>query len=198
VTQQTGGIISRAAPLPRTWIDDALPIGRALVGVLFVAYSAYSTIILFAADIQPIAGAGATLTPGLLADRYWCGIVLAIFLFIVEIVTAEHNQAIYGAALVPDTIYTGRQMYSGLLVLLVAYGAIGGSVLGAITVWGWLMSIGRSPRLAFVGLLLGGLIGYGIMLLPGAAPIMAGVFAGADGYLIARFGEVLLFGKRRR
>lgn len=195
MTQQ--GIVTRAAPLPRSWIDDVLPFARAVIGILFVAFSAYSTVFLFAEDIRPMVGTGAALTPGILPDRYWCGIGLAVFLFVVEVITAEHNPAIYGAALVPDTIYTARQMRVGLLALLTAYGGIGGAVLGAITVWGWLMVEGRGKWIAFAGGVIGGLIGYGIMLLPYAS-IAAWVFAGANGYLIARFGEVLLFGKRRR
>lgn len=197
--QQTKAISDRAAPLPRGWIDDSLPVARALIGAGFVAFSSYATVTLFGGDIQPIVGDGTSV--GIMADRYWLGLLAALFFFVGEIMTAERAPAIYGAILIPDTFYTARQMQGGLLALLVAYGAGGGGLLTGLTVWGWLLAEGKRGRWALIGGVLSGLTVWGIMgvITPPEwlLPSLAWAFAGADGYLIARFGETLLFGKRR-
>lgn len=196
---QSTSLSDRAAPLPRGWIDDSLPIARALIGAGFVAFSSYATVTLFGSDIQPIVGEGVSV--GIMADRHWLGLLAALLFFFGEIMTAERAPAIYGAILIPDTYYTARQMQAGLLALLIAYGATGGGLLAGVTVWGWLLAEGKQGRRALIGGIGAGLTVWGIM---GAItppdwllPVLAWAFAGADGYLIARFGEALLFGKRR-
>jgi hypothetical protein len=186
-------------PLPRDWIDDVLPVARALIGATFVAFSSYATVTLFGNDIRPIVGD--VLTIGGMLDRYWLGVALALALFVGEIITAEHAPAIYGAILIPDTYYTARQMIGGIERFLAAYGAIGGGILAALTVWGLLLAEGRSGRWALLGGIVGGLCAWGIMgalATPWMSTGAAWVFAGLDGYLIARFGETLLFGRRRK
>lgn len=196
---QRQSITDRAAPLPRGWIDDSLPIARALIGAGFVAFSSYATVTLFGGDIQPIVGD--VVRVGIMADRYWLGLLAALAFFVGEIMTAERAPAIYGAILIPDTLYTARQMQAGLLALLLAYGGTGAGLLAGLTVWGLLLAEGKPGRWALAAGVCAGLTVWGIM---GAItppewllPILAWVFAGLDGYLIARFGETLLFGGRR-
>src|ERR1051325_5717253 len=132
-TTQKPSLSSRAAPLPRDWIDDSLPVARALVGAGFVAFSSYATVTLFGNDILPIIGA--TRRIGMMDDRFWLGLLAALLLFVGEIMTAERAPAIYGAILIPDTRYTARQMQAGLLALLIAYGAVGAGPLAGVTIW---------------------------------------------------------------
>lgn len=196
---QSTPLSERAAPLPRGWIDDSLPVARALIGAGFVAFSSYATVTLFGNDIQPIVGKGVSV--GMMADRHWLGLLAALLFFIGEIMTAERAPAIYGAILIPDTYYTARQMQVGMLALLIAYGAVGAGLLTGLTIWGVLLAEGKSGRLALgigigVGLTVWGIMGA-IIIPDWLLPVLAWAFAGADGYLIARFGETLLFGKRR-
>lgn len=188
------------APLPRGWIDDALPFFRALLGAAFVAFSSYATVILFAGDIQPVLGDAQSI--GIMADRYWAGLALALAFFIGEIVTAEHAPAIYGVILLPDTFYTARQMQAGALALLLAYGAVGAGVCAAVSVWGLLLAEGKGGRWALLGAGAAGLTGWGIMRAIDAPAWLwigqAWTFAFLNGYLVARFGETLLFGRRRK
>lgn len=188
------------APLPRGWIDDALPIFRALLGAAFVAFSSYATVVLFAGDIHPMTGDAVSI--GIMADRYWAGLLLALAFFIGEIITAEHAPSVYGVILLPDTFYTARQMRPGVLAFLLAYGAVGAALCAAVSVWGLLLSEGKGGRWALLGAGVAGLTWWGIM---GAVDVpawlwlaQAWVFAFLNGYLVARFGETLLFGRRRQ
>lgn len=202
-SQETRSTADRVAslppPLPRGWIDDSLPIARALIGAGFVAFSSYATVALFGGDVQPILGAMRRI--GLMDDRYWFGLLVALFLFIGQIMTAERAPAIYGALLIPDTYYTARQMQPGVLALLLAYGATGAGLLAGLTAWGVLMAEGKGGRWALIVGMFLGLTLWGIMnalaLPEWVLPYLAWLLAGIDGYLIARFGEILLFGKRR-
>lgn len=197
--QEEASPVRKVAPLPRDWIDDVLPVARALIGAAFVAFSSYATVTLFGNDIRPIVGDAFTF--GGMLDRYWLGVVLALALFVGEIITAEHAPAIYGAILIPDTYYTARQMVAGITALLASYGSVGAGILAAVTVWGLLLAEGRSGRWALIGGIGGGLLAWGIMGAIATPWMFVGaswVFAGLDGYLIARFGETLLFGRRRK
>ncbi len=188
-----------AAPLPRGWIDDALPVARTMFGAAFVAFSGWATIRLFAMDIQPLIGDAQTI--GIMLDRYWLGLLLALSLFIGQVMTAESAPSIYGAILIPDTWYTARQMYPGLVIFLAAYGGVGCGILAGVTVWGLLMAEGKQGRMAaIVGVAAGLTLWFIIESVTEPAwvrVVLAWVFAGVNGYLVARFGELLLFGRRR-
>lgn len=192
------------APIPRTWLDLTMPFFRAFIGACFVAFSSYATVFLVAADIQPLVRDQISL--GLLADRYWLGIGLALGFFLGELYTAERWERAYIAILIPDTIFTARQMWPGLalaarllatdvislgLVLLL----IGGGVLLVAYGGGW----------SFARWLTGWLITGTIVLLVGsfaaldiAQLLLSCSMALYCGYIVARFGESLLFGKRRK
>lgn len=105
-------------PLPRSWIDTTLPGARVLFGLLFVVYSAVSTIILFAEDIRRLTGDRAGF---IIPDRFWFGIGLAALIFLGELYTSERYPRVYALFLVPDTLYSARLMQPWLLTLFVAY-----------------------------------------------------------------------------
>lgn len=191
------------APLPRTMIDAAGPVVRGGVGALFVAFSSYATVFLFASDVQPILGDRMTL--GAWPDRYWAGVLLALAFFLGEVFSSERYPRLYRAILVPDTIYTARQLYLGLhaglrvLVtdqasLLLVLALIAGGVL--LVAYG----AGFSLRLWFAAIVLSGGVAYLTFLLADLATaqiMLAGLLALYIGYIVARFGEALLFGRRR-
>jgi hypothetical protein len=112
---------------------------------------------------------------------------------------------VYRALLIPDTMYTGRQLFPGVyasfnvliqtpvglaivgalavgVVVLIAYAGewpIGGAVLGCV---------------AASLIVAGALFGWSIA---GAWFVLACLIVTYAGFIIARFGEVLLFGRRR-
>jgi len=151
----------RDAPLPRTWIDDALPWLRATLGAAFVAFSANSTVFIGAADLQWLFSSTQQVTIGGVPDAFWYSSLLALIFFVGEVVTAERYPRVYQLFLIPDTLYTARGMHGGVAPALGVLLGLGppGMVLGWVLAW----------------------------------PICLGV-----GYLVARWGEDLLFGKRRR
>jgi len=194
---------SRLAPVPREWLDLTMPAFRALVGAAFVIFSSYATVTLVARDLSPILGDRAGI--GLFADRYWVGIGLALGFFLGEVYTAERWPAAYQAILVPDTIYTGRQLYAGLALavavlaqspidLLIVGGlAAAGAALVAYGV-GWSLFKWIIAGAALVGLV----FALGVFWsLAAARTTLAVLMALYTGGIVARFGEVLLFGKRR-
>lgn len=192
------------APLPRTWLDATMPLFRGVVGAAFVAFSSYATVFLFATDIFPIVGERTQIGP--FPDRYWYGILLAIGFFVGEIYTSERWPRAYRAILIPDTIYTARQMYAGFsaalnvlaydvgqlwsilgllagVVLLLAYGA-GWSVKGWLGAW-------------LLASIVVGFVGWGFSL-DDARLLLAILLSLYCGYIVARFGEAFLFGRRRK
>lgn len=191
------------APLPRTWLDATMPIVRAIVGAAFVAFSSYATVFLFAADVEPIFHDRTTIGP--FADRYWYGVLLAAFFFLGEIYMAERHPRGYRAILIPDTIYTARQMYGGFAAVLgvLALDLSGLAFTLAIAVVGAaLIAYGAGWLLRWwllIWLAAGGIIWFvgWAWSLEYARLMFAFLSAGYCGYIVARFGEVFLFGRRR-
>ncbi len=192
------------APIPRHWLDLTMPFFRALIGAAFVAFSSYATVFLVATDIQPLMKEQMSI--GLFADRYWFGIGLALTFFLGELYTAERWPRGYVAILIPDTIYTARQMWPGMAMaarlltvdvasLLLVLALIGGFVLLIAYGGGW----------SFARWLAGWLVVSAAILLIGsfvaldiAQLLLSCSTALYCGYIVARFGESLLFGKRRK
>lgn len=192
------------APLPRTWLDTTMPLLRAVVGAAFVAFSSYATVFLFAEDIYSIVGERMQVAP--FQDRYWYGIILAIGFFVGEIYTSERWTRAYRAVLVPDTIYTARQMYPGFLAaftvlivdmpsLVLTVALIGGGVVLVSYGAGWPLRL-WIPTWAVAGNVVW-FVGWAWSL-PNARLLLAILLALYCGYIVARFGEVFLFGKRRK
>jgi len=156
---------AREAPIPRTLIDELAPWLRAILGIMFIAYSANSTIFRGADDLMWLFESTAQITIGAFADAYWYSSLFALVLFVGEVVCSERYKRSYWIFLVPDAFYTSRGMWAGLTKAM--------------------------------GLLIGGMIG------DGATAVILGIIVGTiiaavAGYYIAKWGEVLLFGKRRQ
>lgn len=184
-------------------IDATGPFMRGGVGAAFVAFSSYATVFLFAQDITPIVGARVSFA--VFQDRYWFGIILALGFFLGEIFAAERYPRLYRAILIPDTIYTARQLYDGFhaalkvladtqtnllfilglaagIVLLVAYGA-------GFPLKLWIVAAGVGCAIIYCTAI--------AWMLEIAVFVLACLLAIYFGYIVARFGEALLFGKRR-
>lgn len=155
----------REAPISRGLIDELLPWLRALLGIIFIAYSANSTIFMGAADLLWLFESTKDVTIGSFPDAYWYSSFVALLLFVGEVATGERFKRTYWLFLIPDAFYTGRGMWAGLTKAM------------TILAGGW---VGDGPVANVAGLISG--------------TILAGVL----GYYVAKWGEVLLFGKRRQ
>jgi hypothetical protein len=153
---------TREAPIPRGLVDDALPLLRALLGIVFVAVSAISTILLGSADLKYFIDN--TTTIGYFPDRFWYASLFALILFLGEVATAERSRVVYAVFLIPDVFYTVRGMWAGM--------ARGFTV----------MVGGAQPSDTdrFTGSAIGLIVSVVV------------------GYTIAKYGEILLFGRRRK
>lgn len=155
----------REAPLARGIIDELLPWLRALLGILFVGYSANSTIFIGADDLRWLFESTKQTTIGYFPDAYWYSAFVAVLLFVGEVACGERYRRTYWLFLIPDAFYTARGMFAGLSK---AFGIL-------LTSW-----IDDQAVAGVVGVIL-------------AVPA-----AGVIGYFVAKWGEVLLFGKRRK
>lgn len=207
-TEHTRQARDPLAPLPRTMLDATAPIVRAVFGAAFVAYSSYATIFLFAQDTAPlfIDAAGHEPMLGALPIRFWCGILLALGFFLGELYTAERYPRAYRAILTPDTIYTARQLFTSFRLALVVLAPDQTSlylIIGLLAAGQLLIAYGATWPLQFWFLACGLCVG-GLLLIIAVWGIDTGRVALAIvealnvGYIVARFGEVFLFGKRRR
>lgn len=154
----------REAPISRSLIDELAPWLRALLGIIFIAYSANSTIFTGASDLMWLFEPTKQITIGSFADAYWYSSFVALILFVGEVVCGERFKRTYWLFLIPDAFYTGRGMWSGLVKAM------------TILAGAWVKD---GPVAVVVGFILGTAV------------------AATLGYLIAKWGEVLLFGKRR-
>jgi hypothetical protein len=190
------------APVPREWLDVTMPGFRGLLGAAFVVFSSYATVFLVASDLAFL---GDRESIGLFPDRYWCGVAAALAFFLGEVYTSERWPKVYRAILVPDTVYTARQLYPGLMagltvlvkqpldLVIVAGLAAGVALLIAYasdwSIWGHiLLLLGASALLG------GALLGWSLAVAVFVLACMISLYIGG---IVARFGEVFLFGKRR-
>ena len=185
-----------AAPLPRDWTNSALPIVRAFIGAVFVAYSAQATVFLVASDLQGALANSVSLA--LFADRYWLGIAAALLFFIGQILTAEKAPAIWWCLLVPDAFYTARDLQPRFEALVAA------APIGALVVLagaaGLAFAANRWGARWYVAAIALAAASVGWLVAQVSPPTVyaAWCFAALHGYLIARLGETLLFGLRSR
>lgn len=156
---------AREAPIPRTLIDELAPWLRAVLGIMFIAYSANSTIFRGADDLMWLFESTSQITISAFADAYWYSSLFALILFVGEVVCSDRYKRTYWLFLIPDAFYTARGMWAGLTKA--------------------------------TGLLLGGIIGDGTVA-DIFGVILGSIAAAVLGYYIAKWGEVLLFGKRRQ
>ncbi len=143
---------------------------------------------------------------GLVADRYWIGLCAAVVFFLGEIASAERYPRTYMFFIVPDTIYTTRQLYPTLAeAFRILFVDVGATVLvcGLLGLLVFLTVYAaywrKAPWLALW--LLASVVDVGLVALdrPSYAAIAAaGTYALFFGYIVARFGEALIFGQRRK
>lgn len=140
------------APLRREWVDDSIIPLRLLGGITLVSYSAIATIRGVEDDARPwLQNATLYSIPqGILA-----GIVVAVLIFVLQVVFGERSRMGYYLVLAPDAWYTGKQLWPGVKALVT----------------------GGADSLPFL--------------------FLAVLVSGALALAIARYGEILLFGKRR-
>lgn len=141
------------APLSRKHLYKAAPGLRAVLGIVLIGASWYSTIIGVHADATPLELPSVGFVPGGII----AGIVLALLLTIGEWLTSEKAIYIYIGLLVLDAWYTQRQI-DDRSYALVAY------------------HLAAAP--------------------PWAPPILGFVLSWLIAIAVARFGELLLFGRR--
>jgi hypothetical protein len=155
----------REAPISRSLIDELLPWLRALLGLVFIAYSANSTIFMGASDLLWLFEPTGNITIGSFADAYWYSSFVALILFVGEVACGERYKRTYWLFLIPDAFYTSRGMWGGLVKAMTV---LAGSF------------VKDGPVAMVAGFILGTAL------------------AALLGYWIAKWGEVLLFGKRRQ
>jgi hypothetical protein len=149
------------APINRNVVEASTPALRLALGIAFVSYSAYTTIQYAAQDLDVYFHAGRLVSLGYIADRYWYALLFAVIIFLGEVVTSGKSIRWYLVFLIPDTIYTGRQIQFGLNNAFNALlgnepMALAGSlvlswivalVIGAfIAKWGEVLIFGSTPR----------------------------------------------------
>lgn len=144
-----------APPLPRAWLDAITPALRVLFGLIFIAWSWLSTIIILGVLLKPVVPE--TLIPGL-PDRFIIAISLAFLVSLAEFVSSDRWPAVYWSVLlICDASFTAWQTRIWLVTIVQAQTPIAPS--GHFLIW--------------------------------VVSIFGGVVA-------AKFGEVLLFGRRAR
>lgn len=144
-----------APPLPREWLDTVATPLRALFGLIFIAWSWISTILILGKLLKPVMQ-GAAIEG--LPDRFLVAIVIAFFVSLAEFVSSDRWPFAYWMVLlVCDASFTTWQTRAWLVAIVQAQTQI----VPAGQVLIWLVSI------------IGGIVA-------------------------AKFGEVLLFGSRKR
>jgi hypothetical protein len=142
-----------APPLPRAWLDTVAPAIRVLFGLIFIAWSWVSTVIIVGTWLRPLL-LGATI-PGA-PDWFLVAFVFALAVSLVEFVSSGRWPLVYWIVmLLLDASFTTWQTRAWLLIIVQAQTEI--APVGHVAIW--------------------------------SASILGGIIA-------AKFGEVLLFGKR--
>ncbi|SRR6266487_4847057 len=95
------------APISRTYLDAARSPMRIFFGVIFIAYSAISTVVGVRSDLSPLAWSTAALM-GPLTIGAAIGIGLAVAIFIGEVLLAESSLVWFLPILAVDAWYTAR------------------------------------------------------------------------------------------
>ncbi len=193
-------------PIPRTWIDEFLPLLRVAVGVAFIAYSGYATVFHMAADLT---GTGLPF-----AYRYLVSLVAAGIIVVIETLTNERVPWVYWPVLVVDVYYTSRDLIQWLPWLFTVL-PIMFLALPALAAW-IQINIDRLRKryaLPLMSLGIGALWAaqtflaqIAVQFVPEtgeqwAVRIIGWLTIGITlyiGYIIARAGEVAILGARRR
>jgi len=118
------------APLDRSILDIGRPFLRFMLGLLFVGFSATSTVRLATYDLATYFKLGNSITLYLVNDGIYVAIALAFILFVGELMTASYAPRIYMVFLGIDTFYTARGIFPGLYNVFSA--AMGASTEGIV------------------------------------------------------------------
>jgi hypothetical protein len=120
-----------AAPLPREWLDTVAPAIRVLAGLVFLAWSWVSTVLILGKVLRPV------LTSALIEgvpDRYLVALGFAALISLIEFAASDRWPAPYWLVLLlGDASFTAWQTRSWLVLIVEANTPI--SLLGHIGIW---------------------------------------------------------------
>ncbi len=131
-----------AAPLNRRYLDYFGTPARIIAGCLFIGYSGWGTVRFVQRDFDRVLG-----------DQTWLsfpaplmlGIILAVCIFVGELITAEHYKQVYGVILAVDAFYTFRLTFPWLAIMM---GAASGPIWYGLTA---IIAVVGSAAVAWAG-----------------------------------------------
>lgn len=119
-----------APPLPRTWLDTIAPALRVLFGLIFIAWSWISTIIILGALLKPVMPAALLGLP----DRFLVAIVVSFLVSLAEFVSSDRWPGVYWTVLLLcDASFTTWQTRAWLVQIVRAQTDI--ALPGHIVIW---------------------------------------------------------------
>lgn len=119
------------APLPREWLDTIAPGIRILFGLIFIAWSWISTVIILGRLLRPVMTSAAI--EGI-PDRFLVALSFAFLISAAEFVASDRWTGAYWAVLlVGDASFTAWQTRAWLVLIVGAQTEI--STLGHIAIW---------------------------------------------------------------
>lgn len=122
---------SLAPPLPREWLDTIAPVLRVLFGVIFIAWSWISTIIVLGALLKAVMPATTLIV---IPDRFLVAILFAFLVSLAEFVSSERWPRVYWAVLlICDASFTTWQTRVWLLQIVRAQTDIAPA--GHVAIW---------------------------------------------------------------
>lgn len=122
---------SHAAPLPRAWLDNVATPLRVLFGLIFIAWSWISTVLILGRLLAPVVTG--TAVAGM-ADRYLVAIGIALMVSLAEFVSSGRWPAAYWLVLlICDASFTAWQTRTWLVAIVAAQTEI--ALVGHVTIW---------------------------------------------------------------
>jgi hypothetical protein len=120
-----------AAPLPREWLDTVAPAIRVLFGLIFIAWSWVSTVLILGRLLKP---ALTSTTIESIPDRFLVAIGFAFLISLAEFAASGRWTGAYWAILlIGDASFTTWQTRAWLILIIEALTPIG--LLGHIGIW---------------------------------------------------------------
>jgi hypothetical protein len=203
------------APIKRAWLDASVPFWRVLISVAFIGYSIVSTVLGVRDDLTPIQvllDVLITVPIPLIG-----GIVVALLLQLAQLLLAERHKPGYVLSLIADAYYTRRQTLPWATVVI-GTAFVSEPTTTEALLWAFVVSFGLwliLSELAHLAVNTWWLLGLALVvavlyaLTIGTWPtdswwrlgsrwlvLQSSVWLSA--IAVAYFGEVLLFGARRR
>jgi hypothetical protein len=120
-----------AAPLPREWLDTVAPAIRVLFGLIFIAWSWVSTVLILGRLLKPALSSAAI--EGI-PDRFLVAVGVAFLVSLAEFVASDRWPGAYWTVLLLfDASFTAWQTRAWLVLIVEAQTPIG--LLGHIGIW---------------------------------------------------------------